>query len=166
MAQVRRVGSLEVEEDLDFQSRQWPASRALWAVLLALMLATVLGVFGSDPLSRQHAGAPDAPLRVEYERVARFGSSVRLVVHARPQPDGDVRFALARSLLDAFRVRHVTPAPSSSAIVERGVEYRFRAGRSGTATVIFEMQPAIRWSVHGQIESPDGAVHFSQFILP
>jgi hypothetical protein len=87
-------------------------------------------------------------------------------VHARPQPDGWVQFTVGRSLLEALKVEQVTPTPSSARIVEEGVEYRFEAGASGTGRVIFEMQPAARWRVDGQIESPDAAVRLRQFVLP
>lgn len=124
------------------------------------------GVFGGGVFSRTRAGAPDAPLWVEYDRVARFGASVRLIVHARPQPDGSVRFTLARSLLEALRIQHVTPLPASTSIVGDGVEYRFQAAASGSVPVIFEMQPATRWTVQGHVQSPDGSVQFTQLILP
>lgn len=166
MAEVKRFGTLELEEDLSFQRRQWRASQVLWMVLVGTMIATALGVFGNGPLSSARAGAPDGPLRVEYERVVRFGASVRLVVRARPRPDGAVQFTIDQSLLQAFRVQDVTPPPSATALGDGSVEYRFQANTSAPSTIVFEMQPAALWSVHGQIRSPDGAVQLRQFILP
>jgi hypothetical protein len=166
MAEVTRPDGLELDEDLPFQKRQWRASRMLWLVLVALMAATALGVFGNGPLSRAEAGDPDGPLHVEYERVARFGASVRLVVRTRPQADGTVQFRIDRSLLDAFRVQDVTPPPSAAALADDGVESRFQAHTPRTLAIVFEMQPAARWSVQGRIQSPDGAVRLRQFILP
>jgi hypothetical protein len=166
MAEVKRFRTLELEEDLPFQKRQWRASQMLWLVLVAIMAATALGVFGNGPLSRARAEDPDGPLQVEYERVARFGASVRLVVRARPRADGTVQFRIDRSLLHAFRVQDVTPTPSAAALVDGGVEYRFQANTSGTSAIVFEMQPAAHWSVQGWIRSPDGAVRLRQFILP
>jgi len=166
MAEVRRAGTLELQEDTSFQFWQWRAAQALWLVLLGIMLATALGAFGSGPLSRARAAAPGGALAVEYERVARFGASIRLVVHARPQPDGAVRFTVGRALLDGMRVQHVTPAPAATSIVDDGVEYRFEMGEPRIATVLFELQPATRWTVEGEIRSRDGAVQLQQLILP
>lgn len=166
MAEVKRSGTLELDEDLVFQRRQWRASQILWMVLVGTMIATALGLFGNGPLSRARAGAPDGLLQVEYERVVRFGASVRLVVRARPRPDGAVQFTIDQSLLDAFRVQDVTPQPSAAALVDGGVEYRFQANTSAPPVIVFEMQPAALWSVQGEIRSPAGAVQLRQFILP
>jgi hypothetical protein len=159
-------GNLEVGEDLAFQRWQWRAAQILWAALLAVMAATVLGVFGGGPLSRARAGDAGAPLFVDYERLARFGASMRLVVHARPQPDGDIRFTIDRSILDAFVILHVTPPPASTVVAGSGVEYRFRTGTNGPAAVIVEVQPATRWGVEGAIASPDASVRLRSFIFP
>jgi hypothetical protein len=166
MPEVKRFGTLELAEDLAFQQRQWRASQMLWLLLVATMIATVLGVFGNGVLSRARAGAAQGSLQVEYERIVRFGASVRLVVHADPRPDGSVQFTIDRSLLDAFRVQDVTPQPSAAALVDGGVEYRFEANTSAPSAIVFEMQPAARWSVQGWIRSPGGAVRLRQFILP
>jgi hypothetical protein len=165
MAEVKRFGTLELEEDLAFQRRQWRAAQVLWLVLVATMVATALGVFGNGLLSQARVG-PAHGLHVEYERIVRFGASVRLVVRATPRPDGAVRFTIDRSLLEAFRVQDITPQPSETALVDGGVEYRFRASTSAPSVVVFEMQPAARWSVQGWIRSPDGALRLRQFILP
>lgn len=166
MSRTSRVGSLEVEQDLAFQSWQWRASQALWFLLLAVILAAALGVFGGGPLSHAEAGSVTGQLWAEYERVVRFGASVRLIVHARPQPDADIRFTLGHSLVRAFRIERITPSPSSTALADNGVEYRFPAEGTGTGMVIFELQPEVRWRVDGRIASPDDTLQLQLFVLP
>jgi hypothetical protein len=166
MTDAARDAALELEEDLSFEQSEWRRARLLWFILLAVMGATGLGLFGNGFLSQTRAGDLAGPLWVEYSRVARFGSPVRLEVHARSQPDGSVQFTVGGSLLQALQIEQVTPPPSSARIVEEGVEYRFEAGTSGTGRVIFEMQPAARWNVDGEIRSPDATVRLRQFVLP
>jgi hypothetical protein len=165
VAEQRRGPSLELEHDEAFHQREWRVSSLAWFAFLGLMLATGLGVFGSGPLSHAHAEDPDGALRVEYERFARFGAPQRLLVHARPGPDGTVRFLLGHSLRDAFQIRRITPEPESTTIVGDGIEYRF-AARGGDSRVVLDLQPARRGIVEAMIRSPEGAVEFSQLVYP
>ena len=105
------------------------------------------------------------------DRLQRLGGKgVRALLHGAKvdilRMDGSVQFSIDRSLLDAFRVQDVTPQPSTAALVDGGVEYRFQGSTSAPSAVVFEMQPAARWSVQGWIRSPGGAVRLRQFILP
>ena len=66
---MRRVGDLEVSQDLDHEKKFWLVQRIGWALLFLLWLAGVAGLFGSGPLSGSTASAPD--LRLEYDRFVR-----------------------------------------------------------------------------------------------
>jgi hypothetical protein len=166
MADVRRVRTLELDEDLGFQRSEWRASRLTLAGLLSVMLAAGLGLFGNGPLSRARAGDPTGALWVDYDRFVRSQAATRLSIHARPNAHGSVHFTVSRSFLDAYRVMQVTPNPDSARVVPEGVEYRIGADPSGGGPVIFDVQPVQRWLVQGEIRSPQGSVRLRQFIYP
>lgn len=46
MGQVKDVRDLESEENLAFQERQWVVQRVAWVVVLALLVAGLLGLLG------------------------------------------------------------------------------------------------------------------------
>ena len=166
MARPKRFASLELEDDIGFNEWQWRVSTALFWLLVAIIVAASVGVFGSGPLSRARAGEVGGPLWVEYDRLVRFGATARMTVHTRPQPDGTIRLTVGHPLLHTFRVEQITPAPERTTVTVDGIEYSIRADAAANATVTFDLQPIRRWRTHGDIRSPDAAVRVRQFVLP
>jgi hypothetical protein len=157
--------TLQLDEDLPFQRREWRTATVLWFILLGLMLATGLGLFGNGPLSHGQAGQPGGELWIDYERFARFGEPNRLIVHARPQPEGTIQLRISRSLVEAFAITAVTPEPISQQLDADGLKYRW-SGAGVPAEIVFDLEPIRRWQVEAVVGSPSRTVQFSQFIYP
>jgi hypothetical protein len=68
---------MEIETDLEFQRRVWRVPRVGWLIIGAAVVAALLGLFGTGPLSR--ASTDGGGLTVEYDRFAR-----REQTHAAP----------------------------------------------------------------------------------
>jgi hypothetical protein len=162
----KRLGSLDIQEDVEFYERSWRVARFTLGVLLALMLATAVGAFGGGPLSHARAGGPEKPFRVEYERLVRFGASTRLRVHVRPGDQSTAAFTLNREFLDAFLISHVTPAPAGTRLVRGGVTYLFGAEPGTVAEILVELQPARRGLIRGEIASESSRLRLTQFVFP
>jgi len=158
--------TFQLQQDERFQERQWRAARAAPLTLLAIVLLTVLGLFGNGPFSRARAGAPGGPLWVEYSRFARYGASTRVLVHARADAGGTASIFLSRSLVQAFRVTNVTPDPTGVRVTGDGVEYRIAADPGASGLVVVDLVPATRWIVHGSVGSGTRRVDLTQFIYP
>lgn len=167
VAELQQHRSLELEEDLEFEQVEWRTARITWFVLIALMAATLTGLFGGGPLSDASAADPSGGLRVEYPRFARYGASLRLVVHARPGPDGRLPVTFSPALVRAYRVQQITPAPARSHALGEAVEYIFEVepGTPGAA-MIFELQSTRRWLLSSEVRSGDRSVSLTQFIYP
>jgi hypothetical protein len=114
MANVQRVGDLEVEEDLDFQRREWTAERVAWVVMGLLLLAALLGVFGRGPLS--NATAEEGSLRVGYARFERKGAptEVRVEIAAGTAHQGQVHLWLDRDYAMGVEIRQIAPEPEQA----------------------------------------------------
>ena len=170
MAEMHRGSDLEISQDLNSQRRNWAVQRFAWVILAALILAAILGLFGSGPLSRGMAGRQDDPLRVEYRRFWRLQSPMSLRLHFGPGAarNGQVRVWLSRSYLEAVSVQHITPQPQS---VEAGPEhftYIFTLSQPDRPTAVtFHIEPEIPGSVPGQAGLENGPeVSFRHFIYP
>lgn len=74
---------LEVDQDLEFQRRDWTFERAGWFAMLVVVVAALLGLLGDGPLSRAHRIAGDHSLRVEYGRFERHGARTQLTLFVR-----------------------------------------------------------------------------------
>lgn len=148
-----------------FEQRESRASVLAWPLMSLIIAACVLGAFGGGPLSRAETADSSGALRVEYERISRFGTSSRLQIFATGSGTG-AAITLDRALLDAFHVRQILPAPQSSRLAGDGVEFVFVKDRSAVAPIIFELESRQAGTVGGTIRSGNSVVALRQFILP
>jgi hypothetical protein len=167
--QEQFVGELEVDQELDYQQREWKAQRVGWAVMLLIILATLLGLFGRGPLSRASIGGD--PLKLEYERFTRHASPTQLTVHLAPGvagKDGKARVRLRRDYMQGVRIEHITPEPESVEASEDALEYVFEvADPSHPVTAVFQLEADKMWSRSGHIALGDGQpLRFTQFVFP
>lgn len=74
----KRVGDMELEEDLRLEAGTWRAERVGWLLLGALLLLSLIGVFGEGPLSTSQGRSLDGSAVADFERFARRGGSTDL----------------------------------------------------------------------------------------
>ena len=130
-----------------------------------IFIACALGAFGDGPLSRAEAADPSGELRVEYDRVVRYGTTSELQVFTVSSA-GAVTITVDRVLLDAFHVRQIVPSPQSTRLAGNGVEFVFAKDASATVPIVFEFESTKAGRVRGTIRSGGSAVALRQFILP
>jgi hypothetical protein len=170
MADIARVGDLELSEDLRFQERQWKVQRVAWVVWVLVLLAALAGLFGSGPLSNGTAGEKGGPLWAEYQRFERHQgqSELKVVLGRGAAPGGEGRVWLDRDLLEGIQLEAVTPPPLR---VEAGPDrhtYVFPVTdpEQGTA-VVFRFRPEALGRHAGRIGLPGGTeLKFSRFVYP
>lgn len=138
------AGGLEIDQDLALERRGWVIERVSWALMLLVVLAALLGLFGRGVLS--HASAADArgTLRVEYERFARVRAPATMRVHVAPDAArGDtVVVWLDRAYVEHVEVVRVLPDPDRVTLDGDRVEYRFAAPqRPQPVTVTLDLEP-------------------------
>jgi hypothetical protein len=139
---TNKAGRLEIDEDLTFQRREWHVQRIGWFLLCAFVLAALLGVFGSGPLSHARAGEPGSPLWVEYERFVRQGTGDRVTIHV---PAGESRETLeirvSRDYVDTLRIERITPEPDAMGVNGTDVVLRFLGDAANSSRVVLDVEP-------------------------
>jgi hypothetical protein len=171
MAQKKRREGLEIDQDLEFERRSWRWQRVGWGVISLILLAALLGLFGTGWLDRAVAGQPGSQLWLEYNRFGRLQAETsRLQIHLGPGAgaNGKVRIWFNLEYMKGVRVTNLTPEPES---VEAGPErftYVFSApDASQPIVVIFRLEPDKIGSLNGQVGLEGGAsLSFKQFIYP
>jgi hypothetical protein len=167
---VDRAGDLEIAQDLDFERGEWRVERVAYVAMALVVAAALLGLLGGGPLSRTTAGAPGAPVRVEYERILRVQSAAALRVDVTPGAGspGEARVWLDPAWVEGVTMREVVPEPLR---VER------RRDRLVYVLAVPDPGAGARVSFHFEATRPGwrrarvgagggAAVTFTQLVLP
>jgi hypothetical protein len=162
--------SIQIEEDLTYQRREWRFERAGWAVMVVLLLAGLLGLFGYGPLSRARAGTQGA-LMVRYDRLQRASAPTEYHFQAAPwlTRNGQLRLRFDDALLDEVEMESILPEPVQMRAGPGYTEFVFAMdGTEGpSAHLQFQFKPATFGHVRGRV-STEGAepLVIDQIIFP
>jgi hypothetical protein len=161
---------LQLTEDLTFQRREWVIQRLGWAAMAVLLVAGVLGFFGSGPVSDRSVSAQDGAAQVSYSRFGRFGAPGTLLIElrdAQPDTSGTVQLGLSRDYAEGVRIEQVVPEPESVKTEEDWLVYEFALDAPALLRVSIEFMFEHRGELSGEVRFPDGAtLTFEQFIHP
>ncbi len=141
---TRRGDGIEIHDDFGVQLREWRTERVAFVVIAALLVAALLGLFGTGPLAWATVANDAGTLTVEYERFARRGgtSAFTVVVSERSQSDGEFQLLFDRTYLEAFTIEAITPEPTEVGVAEERLRYTFAQAHPGASlTVTFHVTP-------------------------
>jgi len=170
MAEKPPTRNLDLAQDLRFERRTWTAERVGWAMMAAIALAALAGVFGGGPLSWTTAGQRGGRFWVDYPRFARFKAPMTLRMHLGPQTSqqGLTRLWLSHEYLDSVQIEQVTPQPQQVVTGAEQLTYVFPISETGRSTSItFSLKNEQFGRHHGCAGLVDGpTVCFHQLIYP
>ena len=158
--------TIQIDEDLSFQRKEWVAQRIGIGVLALLLIAAVLGFTGSGgPFSRAETGDASGAFRVEYERVVRRGAQSTMTLHLRGTNAGPRSFWFSTDYFKSIDLETVVPDPE--AVTAEGDRYVYTIRSTGSdATVTVHMRPARVGRIDVDVGVVDGpSVRFHQTSL-
>ena len=161
----KKHGSLQIDEDINFQRKEWTFQRVGVGVLFLFVIGALLGLTGMGGLfARGEAGDASGAVRVEYERVVRRGSFSRITVRFHTTP-GPVRFWVGTPYLERVNIDSVVPVPESVSVEENRHVYVIRAG-SPDVFVTLNVKHDRAGTLQGEVGLVDGpSAHFSQLSI-
>lgn len=164
------VGDMQIEQDMEFERRDWVMQRVGWIVMLLMVVAALLGFLGQGPLTRLTAGGRGGPLAVEYYRFDRVQSPADLKVSLMPGSDaeGEVRVWIERQYMESISVEQITPEPAETEVWPDRLVFTFKRGDAdGEAAIIFRFRHEEFGSHDARVGIVGGPeVSFSQFVYP
>ncbi|NLH00136.1 MAG: hypothetical protein GX491_22490 [Chloroflexi bacterium] len=174
MTDQKRIGSLELNEDMQFQEKEWKFERAGWVIGLILLLLALAGLFGSGPLSS--AAAQDGGLLVRYDRFTRFQGQSKLEFELEPDliSEGQVSIWVDRQFLEINKVEQISPQPEHVQLLSDRIRYGFQIAEADLpeadqpVVVQFRITPeriGLVQSSAGE-ESQERTISFRQFVFP
>ena len=159
-----------VDEDLQFQRRQWRIERFGWSVMVVIIVAALAGVFGGGGLIADTTASDSAgSTEILYARFARYASPTTLDVNVAASASGrPILVRVTDKYLNTMKVRAITPPPTSTVIADQQHVFVFeRSAPSASATIRFELEPAAMGRHQGWITVDEAApISFAQFIYP
>jgi hypothetical protein len=162
----RKERSIEIDEDLSFQRKEWFAQRVGIVVLSLFVLAALLGLTGAGGvLSHATAGERARGVSVDYERFVRRGAMATMTLRLRSDPPGFIQFWVSAPYLASVRVESVAPMPQTVTVEEERQVYTIRAA-STDVDVTIEMEHMTWGKLQGEVGIVGGAsARFSQISL-
>ncbi len=135
-----------------------------------VVIAALLGLFSSGPLSSTTAQGAAGSVRIEYDRFERFltPSRLRVVFPAAADANGTVSLRFSRSYLESIQIEQIQPEPRQSLTAADGVVFVFSsAAADGPGMAFFAIKPQEIGLVQGRIGlAGQPPVRFTQFVYP
>ena len=167
MEKYRRGSGLEIDVDLEQESREWIVQRIAWLVLTALLAAVALGLFGrGGPLSTSQVRSADGATQVDYQRFIRNHSADTLRISALARDDS------VRVRMDSRYARHIemeviTPQPDRVVSEGDAIMFVFNARPSTRLEAEISFHPETIGGLNGWISVDGGPrLPFRQFVYP
>jgi hypothetical protein len=148
-----------------FHRREWFVQRIAWALLVAVVVAAVTGVFGDGPLANARVAIGDG--QVHYERFVRKRAGTEWRIKpARDTALGIFRVGIDASLLDHYEVISIVPEPQATHLAFGKAVYEFDLG-SAPADVVFHLEPERVGRALGEMRlGNSSSTVIKQFVLP
>ena len=170
MSNIKRIGELDIDQDMDLQRKDWKFQHAGRCVMLLLVIAALLGAFGQGWLARAEVGAKGDALWMEYDRIVRHRASTQLKLHLAPQAaaNGTMRLWVQEDYLQSVSIESITPEPKKVVLEKEGLSYEFAATEpSQPILIVFDIKPEENGPRSGAIGIVGQKRHsFTQFVLP
>lgn len=146
MSDQKKADGLEIEQDLEFQRKEWRIGRVGWVVLGVFLILGLLGVFGgSGVLNTTTVGDQEQGFWIEHERFLRNMAPTTLTIFVAPeQLTGDLlRIRLPQAYISEFELQSIEPEPEQVTVTGDGQEYSFNLQNPrGPVTIRFYLRAA------------------------
>lgn len=153
--------AIEIDEQLKLHEKGWVIQRIGWVLILLVMLAGLLGLFGEGILSKQsvHAGN----IRAEYERFLRYEAEMKILLEAPNEHIGTI--SLPQEYLKGFRIVRFEPEPIHNNTTANEITYNFQPGSNHIVTLY--LTPKNKGSLDGVMKvNGANAIPLHHFIYP
>lgn len=161
---ANKHAGIELDDDMDFQRRDWRAQRVGWIAMLLLVVAAAAGFLGNGPMSRASAKSGHAELR--YERFVRVHAPAEWRVAAQPQGAGALRVEIDSSLLREIQIASIVPAPARVESAPGHAAYVFGGAGASPAEVTFHFKVQSAGRLEGTVRAGDAALRVAAWALP
>lgn len=168
---------VEVGYDIGFEARWHRIETVGQVLMLAGVLAAASGLLGRGPLSHRTVRSPRASLTVDFEPLARYGTTTLVTIHfvvpvQRSDATSDVghypaRLRVSDRFVEPMGLQNIFPAPLESAPAGGDIRYTFMLPQGAdTGVVRFVLKPSKSGSQHLTARLGTETVSWTQWVVP
>ena len=134
---------LELEQDNDFQEKNWKAERVAWIIMTLIIIAALSGILGIGPLSKRTLGSAEEGFKVEFHSLLRYRKEVPMRITIKPNIySTDYRIRINKTFLKGMTTEKIVPEPEITYIGKDDYIYSFRlVDATAETTIAFYMKP-------------------------
>ena len=155
-------GGLQIDEDPEFQRKEWLAQWIGLVLLGVFVITAALGLTGAGGFLSKGAAGEGTVLFVEYERIVRRGAHSTIQLHVRRRSP-EVRFWLSSSYLEHVTIAGVFPGPELISEEPGRFVYTVK-GLSQDALVTLDVAHRSFGRIEAEVGLADGpSVRFTQW---
>jgi hypothetical protein len=131
----KAVSTLQIKEDIPLHEKGWIVQRLGWILILGVMAAGLLGLFGQGLLSKQKVSSGN--INAEYQRFFRYETEMQVALHS---PQHISTILLPQQYLEKFSKIMFIPEPSSTMTISGGVLYNFPPSDNHSVSIFLTPQ--------------------------
>lgn len=169
MSDIQRIGDLEIDQDLDFQRREWRVQRVLWAATALLLVLALLGLFGTGPISGTTAESADGTVSVDYHRFVRHDGRASLTFHVSGEgaSNQQIELWISQDYIDNVQVEGISPQPQEVRSAGDRTIYVFAVDEAGDPlNATFALGPQHIGRLSGEAGAGEARVSIDQISYP
>ncbi|NWJ27604.1 hypothetical protein [Rhizobium sp. RM] len=161
-----REDGLQLEEHRRFQERFWAIERFSWGVFAVIILAALLGVFGSGgPLATQVSELESAIL--EHPRIGRWEGTDEMAIRFKPDSTSNERsLLLSNAFAEVFQVEDIQPLPTRTTIEANGQRLFFDSPARNGGVVTLHIRAQAAGPANFDVMVDDELISLFSFIFP
>ncbi len=156
---------LEVGFDADFEHRWANFARVGRIVLLLIVLAGLAGLLGAGPLDHAAVGTVASGGAVDYEPIARFGTTTQITVHL---PPGVSSVRIDSAFIEPMGLAAILPEPLEARPEGGGIHLVFALDDPARPSLVrLQGKPSALGRIPVTVVIGDGVVrHWTETVLP
>ena len=152
--------SMDMPDEIDLHEKGWVVQRVGWAILLLILLAASLGLFGNGLLSKSRTG--DLMTTIGYEKFGRFESRMEIKIATSTQKN--IELKIPQPYLRKMEIEKVVPLPEKQKLEKDKMVLTFLA--SDIAEITIYLVPQKAGMISTSIEVNGKSYNISHFIYP
>lgn len=160
--------TLDIRQNEKYQKAESRIERLGWVVLTLFIIAGLLGLVGSGPLSSSTATSDNGLVSVDYDRVIHHEADtlVTLRFSGAAVEDGAITAVISGSWVSGIDLQGISPETSEQRTVPNGVTLEWTVDESGETEAVLSFRAQEYGPLNLDVSVGTDSVHLSQFVLP